>query len=33
LDYVQMAILRLIGFGKKKNLRNFGNFKKESLIG
>ncbi len=28
LDYVQMAIQRLIGFGKKKSQGNFGNFKK-----
>ena len=28
LDYVQMAIQRLIGFGKKEEFKNFGNFKK-----
>ncbi len=28
LDYVQMAIQRLIGFGKKKSLRKFWHFKK-----
>ena len=26
LDYVQMAIQRLIGFGKKKSLRKFWQF-------
>ena len=33
LDYVQMAIQRLIGFGKKKSLRKFCNFKGRTLIG
>ena len=28
LDYVQMAIQRLIGFGKKKSLRKFWQFMK-----
>ncbi len=28
LDYVQMAIQRLIGLGKKKSLRKFWQFKK-----
>ena len=31
--YVQMAIQRLIGFGKKQSLGNFGNFKKQNTDG